>query len=808
MNQIQHNAIVNFIWSIADDVLRDVYTRGKYRDIILPFTVLRRLDAILEPTKDKVLEMHQKLNEMKIDNQSAQLRKTSGYVFYNTSNYTFKRLLNEPGNIRQNLETYLDGFSSNVQDIISKFKLRNQLETLEEGNITFPLIEKFCSSTINLSPMPVTDKDGNVVMEGLTNLGMGYVFEELIRKFNEENNEEAGEHFTPREIIRLMTHLIFEPLKGKIKDGTYLIYDPACGSGGMLTEAEHFAKKLNPKATFHLYGQEVNPETYAICKADMLIKDEDPEKIAFGSTLSKDGFPNLQFDFMLSNPPYGKSWKIDEEAIVNERGKKGKEEIKDDRFKIGLPVISDGQLLFLMNMVSKMKTNSLLGSRIASVHNSSALFSGEAGTGESEIRRYLLENDLLECVIALPTDIFYNTGLPTFILILSNNKSESRRGKVQLINANSTRFYNELQKSLGSKKNIMYPEHIQLISEYFINETQDQFSKFFTNDEFQYYKVPIERPLVDEYGKIKLKKGKTEADKSLRDYEKIAKGQDIESYFEENILPQKPDAWIDYDNIKYGYEIQFNRLMFSYNELPSYNTIKEELLILDKEIHDLINSQLKFDDLIKSYPATKKTNLDWIKEIPEHWSVFKNRELFEERNERGGEASELLSVTQDRGIIQQIHDSKKDNSNEDKSKYKRVEIGDIVYNKMRMWQGAVGYSAYSGIVSPAYVVLRPITNISTKFFYYLFKTPNYIAQSKKYSYGLCDDMNSLRYEDFRNMTSICPDFDEQQEIAETLENRFLKLEELLVKKAKMIEVLKSAFFGKIDIRKSVEELDG
>ena len=272
MNQTQHNAIVNFIWSIADDVLRDVYTRGKYRDIILPFTVLRRLDAILEPTKEKVLEMHQKLNEMKIDNQGPQLRKTSGYVFYNTSNYTFKRLLNEPGNIRHNLETYLDGFSSNVQDIISKFKLRNQLETLEDGNITFPLIEKFCSSTINVSPNPVTDKDGNVVMDGLTNLGMGYVFEELIRKFNEENNEEAGEHFTPREIIRLMTHLIFEPLKGKIKDGTYLIYDPACGSGGMLTEAEHFAKKLNPKATFHLYGQEVNPETYAICKADMLIK--------------------------------------------------------------------------------------------------------------------------------------------------------------------------------------------------------------------------------------------------------------------------------------------------------------------------------------------------------------------------------------------------------------------------------------------------------------------------------------------------------------------------------------------------------
>jgi type I restriction enzyme M protein len=285
MNHSQHNQIVNFIWSIADDVLRDVYTRGKYRDIILPFTVLRRLDALLEDSKDKVLETNDKLEELNIDNRGPQLRRASGYVFYNTSPYTFKKLLGEAGNIRQNLETYLDGFSSNVQDIISKFKLRNQLDTLEDANITYPLIEKFCSSQINLSPEPMTDRQGNEVLPGLSNLGMGYVFEELIRRFNEENNEEAGEHFTPREIIKLMTHLIFEPLKGKIKDGTYLIYDPACGSGGMLTESEHFAEAINPNATFHLYGQEVNPETYAICKADMLIKGEDPEKIAFGSTL-------------------------------------------------------------------------------------------------------------------------------------------------------------------------------------------------------------------------------------------------------------------------------------------------------------------------------------------------------------------------------------------------------------------------------------------------------------------------------------------------------------------------------------------
>lgn len=803
MNHSQHNNIVNFIWSIADDVLRDVYTRGKYRDIILPFTVLRRLDAILEPTKEKVLEMHSNLNKMKIDNQAPQLRKVSGYVFYNTSNFTFKKLLNEPGNIRQNLETYLDGFSSDVQDIISKFKLRNQLETMEEGNITFPLIEKFCTSTLNLSPKPVTDKEGKVIMEGLSNLGMGYVFEELIRKFNEENNEEAGEHFTPREIIKLMTHLIFDPIKKKIKDGTYLIYDPACGSGGMLTEAENFAMEINPKATFHLYGQEVNPETFAICKADMLIKEEDPEKIAFGSTLSNDGFSNLQFDFMLSNPPYGKSWKIDEEAIVSDRVKKGKSVIKDSRFEIGLPVISDGQLLFLMNMVSKMKSNSELGSRIASVHNGSALFSGDAGTGESEIRKYLLENDLLECIIALPTDIFYNTGLPTYILILSNKKEPKRKGKVQLINANHPKFFTVLNKSLGSKKCVMLKKNIEEIVSIYKNYDESSFSRFLNNDEFAYYKIPIDSPLLDSKGEYVFEKNKLKADKALRDYERVSIKTDIEDYFKDVIQPVNPSSFIDYENIKIGYEIPFNKLMFIYKSNLSYTNLKLELEKLNSEIFEIINSQTNFDHLIKSFPENKESQLDWIDSIPSHWIIYKNRELFEERDERGGNADELLSVTQDRGVILQSEDGKKDSSNEDKSKYKRVEIGDIVYNKMRMWQGAVGYSSFNGIVSPAYVVLKPRIKIYTKFFYYLFKTPNYIEQSKKFSYGLCDDMNSLRFEDFRNMTSICPNYEEQMEIAELLEDRFNKLETLYSKKMRLIEALKYAFIGKIDITNKV-----
>ena len=321
MNGKVHNQIVSFIWSIADDVLRDVFVRGKYRDIILPFTVLRRLDALLVPTKEKVLDAVQFMNENKIDDHSA-LSAITGYPFWNTSNFTFESLLNDSANIDSNLEVYLDGFSPNVQEIISKFKLRNQLETMKENGITWLLIEKFAAKEINLSPVEARNGKGEL-MPPLTNLGMGYVFEELIRKFNEENNEEAGEHFTPREIIKLMTHLVFIPAKEQIKKGTFLIYDPACGSGGMLTEAEQFASKITErKGGFNLYGQEINPETYAICTSDMLIKGDKPENIAFGSTLSKDGFPHLHFDFMLSNPPYGKSWKLDEDAIVSNRGKK------------------------------------------------------------------------------------------------------------------------------------------------------------------------------------------------------------------------------------------------------------------------------------------------------------------------------------------------------------------------------------------------------------------------------------------------------------------------------------------------------
>lgn len=723
MDSKVHTQIVNFIWSIADDVLRDIFVRGKYRDIILPFTVLRRLDALLVPTQEKVLKTVEFMKQQKIDDYSA-LQGITGYPFWNISKFTFDSLLNDADNIDSNLEVYLDGFSPNVQDIINKFKLRNQLETLKENGITWMLIEKFASTEINLSPIEVTNGKGEK-LPPLTNLGMGYVFEELIRRFNEENNEEAGEHFTPREIIKLMTNIIFLPVKDQITKGTYLVYDPACGTGGMLTESESFATKITGrKGGFDLYGQEINPETFAICTSDMLIKGDKPENIAFGSTLSKDGFPNLRFDFMLSNPPYGKSWKLDENAIVENRGNKGtgenSENIKDSRFQVGLPTISDGQLLFLLNMISKMKHNTELGSRIASVHNGSALFTGDAGSGESEIRRYIIENDWLDCIIALPKNIFYNTGIPTYVWIVNNRKSPNRKGKVQLINAID--LYEKLRKNLGKKNCELTTDHINQITQLYLDFKETEISKIFRNEYFGYNKIIVERPLrlsakftneavesllfdkniademewtykkygevvftnlkelkpeiekylaknniklkakdkknlishefwnaqrllvceayklmeligieqFDDYNqffilftetiknnKLKLdnkaqkaildaitwrnedaepvikKKEKNgtiiyEADSELRDTENVPLDENIQTYFEREVLQHVPDAWIDHSKTVKGYEISFTRYFYNYVPPRSIEEITAEILQLEKETDGIL----------------------------------------------------------------------------------------------------------------------------------------------------------------------------------------------------------------------------
>jgi type I restriction enzyme M protein len=522
MNQAVHNKSISFIWSIADDCLRDVYVRGKYRDVILPMVVLRRLDALLEPTKAAVLEeLAFQKNEAKFTEWDENgLRQASGYVFYNTSEWTLQRLHDTATNNQQillaNFEDYLNGFSNNVKEIIEKFKLKSQVRHMASKDVLLNVLEKFTSPWINLTPFEKNDPDGRK-LPPLTNLGMGYVFEELIRKFNEENNEEAGEHFTPREVIDLMTHIIFEPVAKQLPP-VMTIYDPACGSGGMLTESQNFIKEedgvIKAKGDVYLYGKEINDETYAICKSDMMIKGNNPENIRVGSTLSTDEFAGTKFDFMLSNPPYGKSWASDLKYI-----KDGKD-IIDPRFQIKLknywgieeeadatPRSSDGQLLFLMEMVNKMKPlkQSPMGSRIASVHNGSSLFTGDAGGGESNIRRYIIENDWLEAIVQMPNNLFYNTGITTYIWILSNNKAAKRKGKVQLIDAGL--LFRKLRKNLGNKNCEFAPEHIrEIVSVYekmqpadrLINsetkEEQGIAAKIFDNTDFGYYKVTIERP--------------------------------------------------------------------------------------------------------------------------------------------------------------------------------------------------------------------------------------------------------------------------------------------------------------------------
>lgn len=504
MSQNSQTSIANFIWGIADDVLRDIYVRGKYRDVILPMTVIRRLDALLEPKKADVLKLKMQLDDAGIANQNAALCQSSGQSFYNTSPFTLRDLKAraKAQQLKSDFEAYLDGFSPNVQEILEKFKFRNQIGTLVETDILGTLIEKFLDSSINLSSKPIIDINGKEKQPALDNHSMGTIFEELIRRFNEENNEEAGEHFTPRDVVKLMADLIFLPIADKIKSGTYLIYDAACGTGGMLTVAEkrlkEITKLLCKEVSIHMYGQECQPETYAICKADLLLKGDGEEamNIRFDSTLSADAFQSQEFDFMLSNPPYGKSWKTDFEKMG------GKKDFKDARFLIqyaGDPEYSlitrssDGQLLFLVNKLMKMKNNTPLGSRIAQVHNGSSLFTGDAGQGESNIRRWIIENDWLEAIIALPENMFYNTGISTYIWVLTNRKPEHKKGKVQLIDASGWSI--PLRKNLGKKNCEFSEEHMKKISDLLIEFRETEQSKIFQNEAFGYSKITIERPL-------------------------------------------------------------------------------------------------------------------------------------------------------------------------------------------------------------------------------------------------------------------------------------------------------------------------
>ena len=596
MDARELNTITNFIWGIADDCLRDVYVRGKYRDVILPMTVIRRLDAVLEETKPQVLEMKKTLDAAGITNQWGALCNIAGQAFCNASPFCLRDLTSRPTaqKLKVDFEAYLDGFSPNVQEILEKFKFRNQIDTMIEADILGAVIQKFVSKDINLSPKP----NGN--LPGLDNHAMGTIFEELVRRFNEANNEEAGEHWTPRDVVELMADLVFAPIADKIKDATYSCYDGACGTGGMLTVAQDrlqtIAAQTGKRVSIHLFGQELQPETYAIAKADMMLKGDGEEAmhIAFGSTLSNDQHATRSFDFMLANPPYGKSWKVDAEKMAS--GKK--KEILDTRFNAYLsdgeplqmiPRSSDGQLLFLLNNVSKMKQDTPLGSRIAEVHNGSSIFTGDAGSGESNARRYMIENDLVEAIIALPEKMFYNTGIGTFIWVLSNRKEERRKGKIQLIDA--TGIKTPLRKNMGEKNCELSSEQREEIVRIFMDFEESDISRIFPNSEFGYWKVTVLQPLKDEQGNNVLdKKGRTQPDKEKTDTENIPFTYEggIDAFMKNEVLTYAPDAWVDEKKTQIGYEISFTKYFYKPVELREMSDILSSLATLEQEADGLL----------------------------------------------------------------------------------------------------------------------------------------------------------------------------------------------------------------------------
>ena len=648
------NWIADYIWGIADDVLRDLYVRGKYRDVILPMTVLRRLDAVLEEHKQAVLDMKVALDVAGVVEQDATLRHVVGHAFYNSSKFTLRDLRARTS--RQQLEAdfrnWLDGFSPNVQDILDNFEFRNQISRLSKADVLGTLIEKLTSPDINLSPDPVLSADGTVRHPGLDNHGMGTIFEELVRRFNEENNEEAGEHWTPRDAVRLMAKLVFLPIADQIESGTYLLYDGACGTGGMLTVAEETLQELaaerRKQVSTHLYGQEINAETYAICKADLLLKGEGEaaDNIVGGpehSTLANDAFPSREFDFMLSNPPYGKSWKTDLKRMG------GKKEMRDQRFVIKhnddsefslVTRVDDGQMLFLVNKLSKMKQCTALGSRIAEVHNGSSLFTGDAGQGESNIRRWIIENDWLEAIVALPLNMFYNTGIATYVWVLTNRKPAHRAGKVQLIDA--TGWYQPLRNNLGKKNCELGEEDISRICDTFIAFEESEQSKIFENSAFGYWKVTVERPLriqeadpnrAYKAAEIKLLRNQGtkseeavpvikrihkgaeadplrglfatminnrrtiveyEPDGDLRDFEQIPLQEEggIEAFLRREVLPYAPDAWYQCNKVKIGYEISFNRHFNKTQPMRTLDEIRGDILALERETEGLLDAIL------------------------------------------------------------------------------------------------------------------------------------------------------------------------------------------------------------------------
>ena len=554
-----HNEISSFVWNVCDDVLRGLFKQHEYGDVILPFLVLRRLDCVIEPKKDEIIELYNELKD-EVD-PTPIIKKQTGLKFFNHSNYDLQRLKGDPNGLKVNFPNYISGFSQNVFEILENFQLEKPVEKLLKNNKLYLLIDKF--TEIDLHPNKVD------------NHTMGQVFEELLRKFSEMSNETSGEHYTPRDVVKLLVSMVFSESEEHLKgDGIIRsIFDPCCGTGGMLTIGKEWIEEnIDNKVRLNLQGQELNPHTYSICKSDMLVSGEDPDNVKLGSSLSEDHFEGRKFDYMITNPPFGVSWKSEKEFV--------EEESKNPygRFSVGTPRVSDGSLLFLQHLISKMKDE---GSRIGIVFNGSPLFTGDGGSGESEIRKWIIENDMLECVVSLPDQLFFNTGISTYIWIVTNKKKSQRKGKVQLIDGST--FYKPMKKSLGSKRKEISSDQTESLIQTYKNFEENEFSKIFDNEFFGYTKVTIEQPLV-ENGKMILKKdGNPKPNSKLRDSERIPLTDDIEKYFNREVEPHLPHSWMDREKDKVGYELNFTKYFYQYKPLRSLRDITSDLLELEKE---------------------------------------------------------------------------------------------------------------------------------------------------------------------------------------------------------------------------------
>jgi type I restriction enzyme M protein len=853
----------NFIWSIAD-LLRGSYRPHQYGSIVLPFTILRRLDAVLAETKAEVLAEYEKSKDGGIP-LTVLLPRKSKHAFYNTSKYDFQKLTGDAENVRDNLLDYVRGFSDNVRDIFEKYKLEERIEELDEHDVLFLITQQFAA--IDLHP-------GNV-----SNSEMGLIFEELIRKFAESSNETAGEHFTPREVIHLMVDILFAPDDSDLDKANIVrsIYDPTAGTGGMLSVADEYLRELNPDATLTLAGQEINPESYAICKADMVIKGQDVGSIVLGDTLTDDGHKEKTFNYCLSNPPFGVDWKKAQGAVEKEFREQGFE----GRFGPGLPKVSDGSLLFLLHLVKKMRPVHDGGGRVAIVLNGSPLFSGGAGSGESEIRRYLMEHDLLESIIALPTEMFYNTGISTYVWVLTNRKADERKGKVQLIDGSG--FFRKMRRPIGSKRNELKREDIARIVKLYgdFEDSDSKFSKVFSYSDFAYRTITVERPLrlnfevspkrldeamiaktvsrLPDVDRIRLRdtlallaplgrwsdrdeftqavrrnlktsgvpvsgvvlksvvaglsardesaepcvdsKGNIEPDPELRDTENVPMADDIHEYFDREVKPHSPDAWIDVSKTKIGYEIPFTRHFFRYRAprgLAEINTELAEQMATARELDGLV-----LRDFDRAHNVYKESGSECFGRIPAHWSMERLGRHFVERKETvSDEEYQPLSVTKD-GIVPQLDSAAKSDNRDNR---KRVAKGDFVINSRSDRRGSSGVSDRDGSVSVISTVIQPI-DLDRRFVHHQLRSVPFQEEYYRFGSGIVADLWSTRYSSMKNIKLPIPPIEEQEAIGEALDVIELQIQshERIVKllKERRDSLGAAAVTGRVDMLNAI-----